>query len=42
MLRRRPDVVLMDIRMPELDGLQAAERILADSDLDTAVLPLTT
>ncbi len=28
--RRRPDVVLMDIRMPELDGLAAAERILAD------------
>jgi DNA-binding NarL/FixJ family response regulator len=41
-LRTRPDVVLMDIRMPELDGLQAAERILADPDLDTAVLMLTT
>ena len=39
-LRTRPDVVLMDIRMPELDGLQAAERIL--SDVDTAVLMLTT
>jgi DNA-binding NarL/FixJ family response regulator/class 3 adenylate cyclase len=40
--RRRPDVVLMDIRMPELDGLKAAERILSDPDLDTAVLMLTT
>jgi DNA-binding NarL/FixJ family response regulator len=41
-LRRRPDVVLMDIRMPELDGLKAAERILSDPELDTAVLMLTT
>jgi DNA-binding NarL/FixJ family response regulator/class 3 adenylate cyclase len=40
--RRRPDVVLMDIRMPELDGLQAAEQLLADPDLHTAVIMLTT
>ncbi|MDQ3721970.1 MAG: response regulator transcription factor [Actinomycetota bacterium] len=40
--RRRPDVVLMDIRMPELDGLQAAQRILTDPKLQTAVLMLTT
>ena len=40
--RTRPDVVLMDIRMPELDGLKAAERILSDPELDAAVLMLTT
>jgi DNA-binding NarL/FixJ family response regulator/class 3 adenylate cyclase len=40
--RRRPDVVLMDIRMPELDGLSAAERILADPQNTTAVVMLTT
>jgi DNA-binding NarL/FixJ family response regulator len=41
-LRRRPDVVLMDIRMPELDGLDAAERILSEPGVETAVIMLTT
>jgi DNA-binding NarL/FixJ family response regulator/class 3 adenylate cyclase len=41
-LRTRPHVVLMDIRMPELDGLSAAERILSEPGLDTAVVMLTT
>ena len=41
-LRLAPDVVLMDVRMPELDGIEATRRLLGNGAKATKVVMLTT